>query len=117
MANSSTSWKFSGNKSSVDSVLDLLEWVVAKVRLFATSCCTAMRLKVSVPVLSTHITVAAPSASIVLTRLVSTRYFEIRHAPIAINTVNTTGYSSGRTDIANVMPDKRPCNQSPRVRP
>lgn len=74
-----------------------------------------MRFCVSVPVLSTHSTVAEPSASTVGMRRVSTRCREMRHAPIAMNTASTTGYSSGRTDIASVIPDSSPCSQSSRV--
>src|SRR5262245_22100736 len=63
-----------------------------------------MRFCVSVPVLSTHRTVAAPSASMAGMRRVSTFVRAIRHAPNARNTVNTMGNSSGMSAIARLMP-------------
>jgi hypothetical protein len=57
----------------------------------AESSRTAIRFSVSVPVLSTHSTVAEPSISIAGTRLVSTRFFEIRHAPSAQGPIHRSG--------------------------
>ena len=76
---------------------------------------TAMRFSVSVPVLSTHNTVAAPRVSIAGKRRVSTPRLEIRHAPSARKTVSTTGNSSGSIAIASVTPASIPASQSPRV--
>ena len=72
---------------------------------------------VSVPVLSVHSTVAAPSVSIAAARRVSTRACEIRHAPIARNTVSTTGNSSGSIDMPMVMPASTASSQPPRSVP
>ena len=50
-----------------------------------------MRFSVSVPVLSVHSTVAAPSVSMAAARRVSTRACDMRHAPITMKTVSTSG--------------------------
>ena len=76
-----------------------------------------MRFSVSVPVLSVHSTVAEPSVSMAAARLVSTPVCEIRHAPIAMNTVSTTGNSSGSIDIPTAMPASSPSSQPPRQLP
>ena len=67
---------------------------------------------VSVPVLSTHRTVAAPSISTAGIRRVSTRLREIRQAPSARKIVSTTGNSSGRMAMAIAMPARNPCFQA-----
>ncbi len=72
---------------------------------------------VSVPVLSTQRTVAAPSVSMAGTRRVSTWRCESRQAPSARKIVRTTGNSSGSVAMASVIPASTPCSQSPRVRP
>ncbi len=76
-----------------------------------------MRFSVSVPVLSLHSTVVAPSVSMALMRRVSTPSFDSRRAPRAGNTVSTTGYSSGSIAMASAMPASSACSQSPFVRP
>ena len=76
-----------------------------------------MRFSVSVPVLSVHSTVAAPSVSIAEARRVSTRAFEIRQAPIAMNTASTIGNSSGSIDMPTAMPASTASSQPPRNRP
>ena len=76
-----------------------------------------MRFMVSVPVLSTQITVAEPSVSSTGERRVSTCFCERRHAPSARKTVSTTGNSSGSIAIAVAMPARSPSSQLPRVRP
>ena len=76
-----------------------------------------MRLPVSMPVLSLHSTVVAPSVSIALMRRVSTPAFNRRRASIAGNTVRTTGYSSGSMAMARAMPASKACSQSPRSKP
>ena len=65
-----------------------------------------------VPVLSLHNTVAAHSVSTAAIFLVSTFFLDILHAPIARNTVNTIGNSSGRIPIASVNQESSPCIQS-----
>ena len=55
-----------------------------------------IRFSVRVPVLSVHNTVAEPSVSMAAARRVSTRAREIRQAPIAMNTVSTTGNFFGQ---------------------
>ena len=76
---------------------------------------------VSVPVLSTHRTVAAPRVSTAGMRRVSTRLREMRQAPRARNTVSTTGNSSGSVAMAREMPASSPSFQAaplpPRVSP
>ena len=72
-----------------------------------------MRLAVSVPVLSTHNTVVAPSNSTAGMLRASTFSRASRHAPRPRNKVSTTGSSSGRIAMANVKPANTPCNQSP----
>ena len=76
-----------------------------------------MRFIVSVPVLSTHSTVVAPSSSTAGMLRVSTFSRASRHAPSPRKMVSTTGSSSGRMAIARVMPASSPCSQSPRLRP
>ena len=76
-----------------------------------------MRFSVSVPVLSTHSTVVAPSVSIAGIRRVSTLCFEMRHAPSARKTVRTTGNSSGSIPIASVTPARIASAQWPRRTP
>ena len=76
-----------------------------------------MRFSVSVPVLSLHSTVVAPSVSMALMRRVSTPSFDRRRAPSAGNTVSTTGYSSGSMAMARAMPASRACSQSPLISP
>jgi hypothetical protein len=78
---------------------------------------TDMRLRVSVPVLSVQSTVAAPRVSIAAGRRVNTWERDSRHAPITMNTVRTSGNSSGSIDIASAMPPSRPCSHAPRRRP
>ena len=76
-----------------------------------------MRFSVSVPVLSLHSTVVAPSVSMALMRRVSTPSLDRRCAPSAGNTVITTGYSSGSMAIASAMPASTACSQSPFIKP
>jgi hypothetical protein len=76
---------------------------------------TAMRFSVSVPVLSTQSTVAAPSVSMAGMRRVSTRSRAMRHAPSARKMVSTTGNSSGSIAMASVTPARIPPSQSPRA--
>ena len=76
-----------------------------------------MRFSVRVPVLSTHSTETAPSVSIAARRRVSTCRCASRHAPMAGNTVITTGSSSGSSDIASAIPASRACSQWPSVTP
>ena len=71
-----------------------------------------MRFSVSVPVLSTHSTVAAPKVSTAGIRRVRTRFCDMRHAPSARNIVSTTGNSSGSVAIASVIPARSPSFQS-----
>ncbi len=76
-----------------------------------------MRLRVSVPVLSVHSTVAAPSVSMAAARRVSTRDCDSRQAPITVNTVSTSGNSSGSSDMPSAMPPNSASSQSPRSKP
>uniref|UniRef100_A0A0S6Z011 Secreted protein n=1 Tax=Mizugakiibacter sediminis TaxID=1475481 RepID=A0A0S6Z011_9GAMM len=76
-----------------------------------------MRFCVNVPVLSAHSTVAAPSVSMVAARRVSTRAFEMRHAPITMNTLSTSGNSSGSIDMPSAMPASSAFIQPSRSRP
>ncbi len=85
-------------------------------RRSSASSATDIRFSVSVPVLSVHNTVAEPSVSIAAARRVSTRALEMRHAPIAMNTVNTTGNSSGSIDMPSAMPARIASSQPPRER-
>ena len=78
---------------------------------------TSIWLRVSVPVLSTHRTVVAPSSSTAGMLRVSTFCLDRRHAPSPRKMVSTTGNSSGRMAIASVSPASKPVSQSPRVRP
>jgi len=106
-AYSTTSWNASGSGSPST-------WnPPASVR----SSLTVMRFCVTVPVLSEHSTVAAPSISMAGMRRVRTLDFEMRHAPRARNTVRTTGNSSGSMAIASVMPASAASSQSLRVNP
>ncbi len=50
-------------------------------------------------------------------RRVSTRAREMRHAPIAMNTVITSGNSSGRSDIPSAIPPSIASSQEPRSKP
>ena len=72
-----------------------------------------MRFCVSVPVLSTHSTVAWPRVSIVLRRRVSTCKAAKRRAAKAGNNNKMTGNSSGNTAMAKVMP----ANTAPKALP
>ena len=81
------------------------------------SSATDMRFSVSVPVLSVHKMVADPSVSIADARRVSTPTLPIRHAPIARNTVSTTGNSSGNIDMPIAMPASTASIQPPRSSP
>lgn len=74
---------------------------------------TAIRLQVSVPVLSTHSTVVVPSASMAWGWRVSTLTFASLQAPRASMTVQTTANSSGTSDIASVRPTRAPAVQEP----
>ena len=76
-----------------------------------------MRFSVSVPVLSVHRTVAAPSISMAAARRVSTRACDIRQAPITMNTVSTSGNSSGSIDMPSAIPPRNASSQSPRRKP
>ncbi len=76
-----------------------------------------IRFWVRVPVLSVHSTVADPSVSIALARRVSTRWRDIRIAPMAMNTVSTTGNSSGSIDMPSAIPARTASSQVPRNRP
>ena len=98
MANSASRWKASGR------------WLApsgSKVCSGVARDATAMRLRVSVPVLSTASTVIAPRASTAAMRRVSTFFWAMRQAPSARNTVRTTGISSGSMAMARAMPDSR----------
>ena len=72
-----------------------------------------IRFSVSVPVLSVHSTVAEPSVSIAAARRVSTRAREMRQAPMAMNTVSTTGNSSGSIDMPSAMPPSTASSHPP----
>ncbi|OPZ76943.1 MAG: hypothetical protein BWY79_01388 [Actinobacteria bacterium ADurb.Bin444] len=87
----------------------------ANTRPFAHILTIRMRLRVSVPVLSTQRVVAEPRASTAGMRRVNTPFWLMRQAPSARNTVKTTGISSGRMAMAKVMPARRPSIQPPRV--
>jgi len=78
---------------------------------------TVMRFSVSVPVLSTHIIVAAPSVSMTAARRTKTFRCASRHAPMAIKTARTIGNSSGSKAIASVIPASAPSIQLPRSKP
>ncbi len=80
----------------------------------ATSVATAMRLHVSVPVLSTHSTVVWPRVSMALSRRVSTCWAASLRAAIAKNTIMMTGSSCGRMPMASVMPARMASSQPPR---
>ena len=64
-----------------------------------------------------HNTVAAPRVSIAAARRVSTRAFDSRHAPITMNTVSTSGNSSGSIDIPSAMPASTASSHEPRNKP
>ena len=83
----------------------------------ARSSTIVIRFCVKVPVLSVQRTVAEPSVSMAATRRVKTRAREIRHAPITMKTVRTSGNSSGSIDIASAMPPRNASSQPPRQRP
>ena len=104
IACSSSAWSSSGICKA--SGVTTIEW------LPATMCLSVMRFSVNVPVLSTHRTVVLPNVSIAGIRRVSTRLREMRHAPSARKIVNMTGISSGRTDMAMVIPARSPCFQT-----
>jgi hypothetical protein len=108
--NSTSSWKSSGNSFGVVSS-------TAYDSPLANSLWTAIWFWVRVPVLSTQSTVADPRASMAVGARVRTFLREIRRAPSATNTVSTTGNSSGRSDIAIVIPTRSPLSQFPRVSP
>ncbi len=78
------------------------------------SSATAIRLRVNVPVLSVQSTVAEPRVSIAVARRVSTRERESRHAPITMNTVSTSGNSSGSIDMPSAMPARSASSHEPR---
>jgi len=78
---------------------------------------TVILFCVNVPVLSTHKTVADPRVSIAGIFLVRTSFFDILHAPRAMNIVKTTGNSSGNTAMASVNPARSPPSQSVFVNP
>ena len=84
---------------------------------FSRSSTIVIRFSVRVPVLSVHSTVAEPSVSMAAARRVSTRASEIRHAPIAIKTVRTTGNSSGSIDIPSAIPASTASSHPPRMIP
>ena len=79
-----------------------------------TSAATAMRLRVRVPVLSTHSTVVWPSVSMALSRRVSTCWAASRRAASARKTIMMTGNSCGRMPMASVMPASIASSQPPR---
>ncbi len=76
-----------------------------------------MRLKVSVPVLSVHRTVAAPSVSMVAGRRVRTRRRDRRHAPITVKTTSTSGSSSGSIAMLSAMPASSASSHRPVINP
>ena len=108
IANSAISWNSSGSSAPSRTTC---------VRPPTMNSRTVMRFMVSVPVLSTHTTVADPSVSITGERRVSTWRCDIRHAPSARKTVSTTGNSSGSIAMAVAMPASTPSSHTPRVRP
>ena len=85
--------------------------------LLSRSSAIVIRFSVSVPVLSVHNTVAEPSVSMAEARRVSTRACEMRQAPMAMNTVSTTGNSSGSIDMPSAMPARTASSQPPRKVP
>ena len=114
MAYSTTSWHSSSTRSSAsagsrNTYLCPVAW--------SHSAATIIWFIVSVPVLSVHSTVHAPSDSIALFRRVSTLLFEIRHAPSEKNTASTTGNSSGSSPIASVIAASAPSVHSCRFSP
>lgn len=66
--------------------------------------CTIIRFCVTVPVLSTHSTLTAPSVSTPGRLRTSDRFRASRHAPMDRNTVRITGNSSGIIAMARVIP-------------
>ena len=84
---------------------------------FSRNSAMDIRFSVRVPVLSVHNTVAEPSVSIAAARRVRTRAREIRQAPIAMNTVSTTGNSSGSIDMPSAMPASTASSHPPRKAP
>ena len=105
----STSWCTDSSRASGPSPASATE------RSPTQAAAMRIRLVVSVPVLSTHSTVAAPSISSAGTRRVSTRRCPIRQAPRLRKIVSTTGSSSGSSAMAVVTPTSRPLSQSSRV--
>ena len=71
-----------------------------------------MRLRVRVPVLSTQSTDTAPRVSSAASRRVRTCRRDRRQAPMAGNTVITTGSSSGSSDMARAIPASNARSQS-----
>jgi hypothetical protein len=67
---------------------------------------TVMRFSVRVPVLSVQMTVADPSVSILGMFLVKTFFLATRIAPRERNIVNTTGNSSGSSDMAIAIEER-----------
>ena len=78
------------------------------------SAATAMRLRVRVPVLSTHSTVVWPSVSMAFNRRVSTCWAARRRAASAKKTIMMTGNSCGSRPMASVMPASIASSQPPR---
>ena len=105
MPYSSSAWNFSGN-------FELPSMRTPRNSPSTHSCFSAIRFSVSVPVLSTHSTVAAPNVSIAGMRRVSTPCRAMRQAPSARNTVSTTGYSLGMMVIASVTAASSAASQS-----
>ena len=101
-----------GEDAELDQVMEVLRhcsrrtprWAGKLSPFLSRSSAIDIRFSVSVPVLSVHSTVAEPRVSIAAARRVSTRAREIRQAPIAMNTVSTTGNSSGSIDMPSAMP-------------
>lgn len=60
---------------------------------------------------------AEPSVSMAAAHLVSTRAWEMRQAPVAMNTVSTTGNSAGSIDMPTAMPASTASRQLPRRSP
>ena len=113
-----------GEKAELDQVMEVLRHVAPDASrgrktspLLSRSSAMDMRFSVSVPVLSVHSTVAEPRVSMAAARRVSTRAREIRQAPIAMNTVSTTGNSSGSIDMPSAMPASTASSHPPRKVP
>src|SRR5690606_710859 len=84
---------------------------------FVSRTVTVEHLSVNVPVLSTHSTVAPPSASIIGLRRTSTFGDGRGQGPSGMSTASTLGNSSGMSAIATVMPASAPPVQSSRNKP